>query len=157
MFSSVSVRWSLMKDFLSFPAILWNSAFRWVYLSFSPLLYFLISLLFSAICKASSENHFTSFFFFAYLFLSNVLDHCLLDKVTNLISYEDIILQNVKTALVGQYQYKKKKIKKWGDLNGHYSKEDIQMVMIHMKRWSTWLLEKCTSELQWGITSHQSK
>ena len=37
-------------------AILWNSTFRWMYLSFSPLL--LASLLFSAICKASSDNHF---------------------------------------------------------------------------------------------------
>ena len=31
-------------------AILWNSTFRWVYLSFSPLLF---ASLFSAICKAS--------------------------------------------------------------------------------------------------------
>ena len=42
------------KDFLSLLAILWNSAFKWVYLSFSPLP--LASLLFSAICKASSDN-----------------------------------------------------------------------------------------------------
>ena len=37
-------------------AILWNSAFKWVYLSFSPLLF--AFLLFTAICKASSDSHF---------------------------------------------------------------------------------------------------
>ena len=37
LFSSISLHWSLMKAFLSLLAILWNSAFRWVYLSFSPL------------------------------------------------------------------------------------------------------------------------
>ena len=42
--------------FLSLLAILWNSAFRWIYVSFSPLPF--TSLLFSAICKASSDNHF---------------------------------------------------------------------------------------------------
>ena len=42
--------------FLSLLAILCNSAFRWVYLSLSPLP--LVSLLFSAICKASSDNYF---------------------------------------------------------------------------------------------------
>ena len=46
----------LRKAFLSLLAILWNSAFRRVYLSFPPLLF--TSLLFSAICKASSDNHF---------------------------------------------------------------------------------------------------
>ena len=51
-----------MKAFLSLLAILWNSAFRWVYLSFSPLP--LASLLFSTICKASSNNHFDFFHFF---------------------------------------------------------------------------------------------
>ena len=42
--------------------ILWNSIFKWVYLSFSPLL--LASLLFSAICKASSDNHLAFLHFF---------------------------------------------------------------------------------------------
>ena len=47
-------------------AILWNSAFSWVYLSFSPLLF--TSLLSSAIRKASSDNHFVflQFFFFGW-------------------------------------------------------------------------------------------
>ena len=54
LFSSISLHWSLRKAFLSLLAILWNSAFRWIYLSFSPLPF--TSLLFSAICKASSDN-----------------------------------------------------------------------------------------------------
>ena len=64
LFSSISLRWSLRKAFLSLLAILWNSAFTWVYLSFSPLPF--TSLRFSAICKASSVNHlaFLHFFFF---------------------------------------------------------------------------------------------
>ena len=79
LFSSISLHWSLRKAFLSLIAILWNSAFRWVYISFSSLL--LASLLFSAICKTSSDNHFA---FFAFLFLGDGLDHCLLYNVTNL-------------------------------------------------------------------------
>ena len=35
--SSISLHWSLRKIFLSLLVILWNSPFRWVYLSFSPL------------------------------------------------------------------------------------------------------------------------
>ena len=42
------------KALFSLLAILWNSAFKWEYLSFSPLLF--ASLLFTAICKASSDN-----------------------------------------------------------------------------------------------------
>ena len=56
------LHWSLRKAFLSLLAILWNSAFRWVYLSFSPLRF--TSLLFWAICKASSYNHFSFLHFF---------------------------------------------------------------------------------------------
>ena len=56
LFSSSSLHWSLRKAFLSLLAILWNSSFKWVYLSFSPSP--LASLLFSAICKASSDKHF---------------------------------------------------------------------------------------------------
>ena len=41
---------------------LWNSAFRWVYLPFSPLLF--ASLLFSAICETTSDNHFAFLHFF---------------------------------------------------------------------------------------------
>ena len=56
LFSSIALHWSLRKAFLSFLAILWNSAFKRVYLSFFPLPF--TSLLFTAICKASSDNHF---------------------------------------------------------------------------------------------------
>ena len=51
-------------------AILWNSAFKWVYLSFSPLPF--TSLLFSAICKSFSDNHFTflHFFFFGMVLIT---------------------------------------------------------------------------------------
>ena len=52
--SSISLHWSLRKDFLSLLAILWNSAFRWIYFSFSRLPF--ASLLFSAIGKASSAR-----------------------------------------------------------------------------------------------------
>ena len=54
--SSISLHWSLRKAFLSLLAILWNSAFRCLYLSFSPLLF--ASLLLTAICKASPDSHF---------------------------------------------------------------------------------------------------
>ena len=56
------LHWSLRKAFLSLLAILWNFTFKWIYLSFSPLP--LASLLFSAICKASSDNHFAFLHFF---------------------------------------------------------------------------------------------
>ena len=36
LFSSISLHWSLRKAFLSLLAVLWNFAFKWVYLSFSP-------------------------------------------------------------------------------------------------------------------------
>ena len=65
LFSSIYLHWLLRKAFLSLLAILWNSALRWIYLSFSPLAF--ASLLFSAICKASSENHFTFLHFFSPL------------------------------------------------------------------------------------------
>ena len=62
LFSSISLHWSLRKAFLSLLAILWNSAFKWVYLSYFPLPF--ASLLFTAICKASSDNHFAFLHFF---------------------------------------------------------------------------------------------
>ena len=51
------------EGFLSLLAILWNSVFKWVYLSFSP-------LLFTAICKASSDSCFA---FLRFVFLVMVL------------------------------------------------------------------------------------
>ena len=54
LFSSISLHQLLRKAILSLLAILWNSAFKCVYLSFSPLPF--TSVLFSAICKASSAT-----------------------------------------------------------------------------------------------------
>ena len=68
LFSSISFHWSLRKAFLSLLVILWNSAFKWVYLSFSPLP--LASLLFTVICKASLDNNFA---FLDFFFLGMVL------------------------------------------------------------------------------------
>ena len=58
------------KAFLSLLAIIWNYAFSCVYLSLSLLL--LASLLFSAIWKASSDNHlaFLHFFFFGIVLVT---------------------------------------------------------------------------------------
>ena len=64
LFSCISMHWLLRKSFLSLFAIIWDSAFRWVYLSFSLLP--LASLLFSAISKASSDNHFAFLHFFPW-------------------------------------------------------------------------------------------
>ena len=63
LFSSIYLHWSLKKAFLSLLAILWHLAFRCLYLSFSPLLF--TSLLFTAICKASSDSHFAFLPFFS--------------------------------------------------------------------------------------------
>ena len=68
LFSSISLHWSLRKAFLPLLAILWNSAFKLVYLSFSS--FPLASLLFWASCKTSSDNHFAFLYFF---FLGMVL------------------------------------------------------------------------------------
>ena len=67
-FCSISLHWSLRKALFILLAILWISAFRWIYLSFSLLSF--TSLLFSTICKASSDNHFAFLHFF---FLGMVL------------------------------------------------------------------------------------
>ena len=63
---------------LTLLAILWNSAFKWVYLSFSPVPF--TFHFFSAICKASSDYHFA----FLHFFLGDGLNHCLLYNVRNL-------------------------------------------------------------------------
>ena len=76
LFSSFALYWLLRKSFLSSLAILWNSAFRWVYLSFSPLPS--TSVLFSAIYKASSGNHFAffHFFFLGMVLITACCTHC---------------------------------------------------------------------------------
>ena len=79
LFSSIPLHWLFRKAFLSLLAILWNSAFTWAYLSFSLLPF--TSLLFWAICKASSENHFAFLHFF---FLGMVLITASCTMLTNL-------------------------------------------------------------------------
>ena len=80
LFSFISLHWSLRKFFLSLFAIPWNSAFKWVYLSFSPLLF--TSLPFSVICKASSDNHFAFLHFF---FLGMISRHSWVSLVQSLV------------------------------------------------------------------------
>ena len=72
LFSSISLHCSFKKVFLSLLAVLWNSEFNWVYFPLSPLLF--ISLLFSSICKAPSDNLFAflDFFFFGMLCYKSV-------------------------------------------------------------------------------------
>ena len=54
----------------SLHAVLWKSAFSWLYLSLSPLIF--TSLLSSAIYKASSDSHFAflNFFFFGMVLVT---------------------------------------------------------------------------------------
>ena len=73
LFSSISLHWSLRKAFLSLLAILCNSEFRWGYLSFTPLPF--DSLLYSAICKLSSDNRF-SFLHFFFLWMVLITSSC---------------------------------------------------------------------------------
>ena len=70
--SSISLHWSL-KAFLSLLAELWNSAFKWIYLSFFPLSF--TYFLFTAIRKASSDNHF-AFLDFFFLGMVSILASC---------------------------------------------------------------------------------
>ena len=63
LFSSISLHWSLRKAFLSLLAILWNSAFRCLYLSFSPVLF--TSLLFTTIWTASPVSPFAFWHFYS--------------------------------------------------------------------------------------------
>ena len=69
LFFSISLHCSLKKAFLYLLAILWNSIFRWYIFPFPLCLYFSS---FSAVFKASFDNH------FAFFFLRCAFDHCLL-------------------------------------------------------------------------------
>ena len=80
------------KAFLSLLAILWNSAFKWEYLSFSPLLF--AFLLFTAICKASSDSHFAFCISFSWgwsWFLSPVQCHKPLSIVHQALCLSDLV------------------------------------------------------------------
>ena len=63
----------LQKTLLFLLAVLWNSAFIWVYLSLTPLP--LTSFLFLAICEASSDNHF-AFLHFSFFGMVLVTASC---------------------------------------------------------------------------------
>ena len=77
--SSISLHWSQRKPFLSLLAILWNSVLKWVYISFSPLP--LASLLFSALCKAYSDNHF-AFLHFFFLGMVLITASCTMSQIS---------------------------------------------------------------------------
>ena len=62
---SISLHCSLKKAFLSLLAILWNSAFIWVYLSLSPLPLWLASLFFSATCRPPQTTTLHSYISFS--------------------------------------------------------------------------------------------
>ena len=92
----------LKKAFLSLLAVLWNSALSWVYLSLSSLSF--TSLLFSAICKASSENHFVFLHFFLFgmvlvtasntVFRTYYVAYQLYDRVVLLHIYLTLLIMN---------------------------------------------------------------
>ena len=71
LFSSLSLHCSFKKAFLCLLAILWNAAFSWVYL-FSFVLCLSLLFFFSAICKASWDNHFAflHLFFFGMVLVT---------------------------------------------------------------------------------------
>ena len=79
------LHWSLRKAFLSLLAIFWHSAFKRVYLSFSALLF--ASLLFTAICKASSDSHFAflHFFFLGMVLVPDQLCVCISPSLSGLL------------------------------------------------------------------------
>ena len=85
----MSLHWSLKKAFLSLFAILWNSAFRWIYLSFTPLP--LASLLSSVIYKVFSDNHFVFLHFF-FLGIILITASCTMSIVLQALSLSDLTL-----------------------------------------------------------------
>jgi len=90
LFPYISLHWSVSKAFLSLLAILWNSAFKCIYLSFSPLLF--TSLLFTAICKASPDSHF-AFLHFFFLGMVLIPVSCTMSQ-TSVHSYQALCLSD---------------------------------------------------------------
>ena len=80
------------ESFLISLAILWNSAFKWVYLSFSPLP--LASLLFSAIFKASLDNYF-AFLHFFFLGMVLITNSCTMLQISVSIVLQALSLSNL--------------------------------------------------------------
>ena len=102
LFPSISLHWSLRKAFLSLLAILWNSAFKWEYLPFSPLLF--TSLLFTAICKASSDSHFAFLHFFSLGMV--LIPVCCTMSWTSIHSSSGSLLSHRKKCLLLRYRKK---------------------------------------------------
>ena len=67
--SSISLHWSLRKAFLCLLVILWNSAFRWIYLFFS------FASLFSSFLSYLQALLRQPFCLFAFLFLGDGFAH----------------------------------------------------------------------------------
>ena len=78
LFSSISLHWSLRKAFLTLLAILWNSEFRWIYLSFFPLSY---ASLLSQLLLSPPQ---TAILPFCISFWGDGLDHYLMYNVTTI-------------------------------------------------------------------------
>ena len=74
LFSCISLHWSLRNSFLSLLPILWNSAFKCIYLSFSPLPF--ISLLFSTIFIRPSQTTVLPFLHFFFLGMVLITASC---------------------------------------------------------------------------------
>ena len=62
LFSSIYLHWPHKKPFLSLLAVLWNSAFIWIYLSFSAMLF--ASPLFLSYFQGLLRHHFAFLHFF---------------------------------------------------------------------------------------------
>ena len=136
LFSSISLHGSLRMAFLSLLANLWNSAFKWVYLSFSPSLFtFFFS---SAICKASSDSRYA---FLHYFFLgmvngykitangsSSMHSNCRNKGRANLaISCIRLYIMSVFSTLFSQYiQYSRRSVNIWRV--NKYSKEHWEFI-----------------------------
>ena len=92
LFSSISFHSSLKKAFFSVLAVLWNSAFSWIYLLLSPLPFTSLSLSF--------------FFFFLVLFFFHILLYYML------ITSEKQYLWKESGGNIGKYHTLKKRVQK---------------------------------------------